>query len=113
MTHSPRALVKSPMKNFRHTYDLLSGAASISGRLSLSEHPWLADHKVFDRVILAGTGMVELALAAGLAVGSPRVLELTLAVPLVVPARGRVAGAGAGRGCGCAGPPRAFAAQPG
>ena len=59
-----------------------------SGRLSLSEHPWLADHKVYDRVILPGTGMVELALAAGLAVGSPTVLELTLAVPLVVPAKG-------------------------
>ncbi|MBW8854707.1 MAG: polyketide synthase dehydratase domain-containing protein, partial [Bradyrhizobium sp.] len=59
-----------------------------SGRLSLSEHPWLADHKAFDRVILPGTGMMELALAAGLAVGSPRVLELTLAVPLVLPASG-------------------------
>ena len=75
-------------RTFRHTYDLLTGSASISGRLSLSEHPWLAGNKVFDRVILAGTGMVELALAAGLAVGSPRVLELTLAAPLVVPARG-------------------------
>ena len=39
-------------------------------------------------MILAGTGILELALAAGLAVGSPRVLELTLAVPLAVPARG-------------------------
>src|SRR5258705_5905213 len=76
------------MQNFRRTYDLLTGSASISGRLSLSEQPWLADYKVFDRVILAGTGVVELALAAGLAVGSPRVLELTLAVPLAVPARG-------------------------
>jgi hypothetical protein len=76
------------MQNFRHTYDLLTGLASISGRLSLSEHPWLADYKVFDRVILARTGIVELALSAGLAVGSPRVLELTLAVPLAVPDRG-------------------------
>ena len=76
------------MQNFRHTYDLLTGSASISGRLSLSEHPWLADYKLFDRVILARTGIVELALSAGLAVGSPRVLELTLAVPLSVPDRG-------------------------
>ena len=34
------------MQNFYHTYDLLTGSASISGRLSLSEHPWLADYKV-------------------------------------------------------------------
>src|SRR5262249_44685274 len=60
----------------------------LSGRVSLSEHPWLADHKVFDRVIFPGTGIMELALAAGLAVGSPTVLELTLVVPLAVPARG-------------------------
>src|SRR5712691_7955655 len=59
-----------------------------SGRLSLSEHPWLADHRVFERVILPATGMMELALAAGLAVGSPTVRELTLAVPLLVPAKG-------------------------
>src|SRR5436305_9582467 len=72
------------MQDFRYTYDLLTGSALLSGRLSLSEHAWLEDHKVFERVILPGTGMVELALAAGLAVGSPRVLELTLAVPLVV-----------------------------
>src|ERR1700675_1079577 len=76
------------MQNFRHTYDLVTGSATISGRLSLSEHPWLADHKVFDHVILPGTGMVDLALAAGLAVGSPAVLELTLVAPLVVPAKG-------------------------
>ena len=60
----------------------------LSGRLSLSEHPWLADHKVFDSVLLPGTGMMGLALAAGLAVGIPTVLELTLAEPLVVPAKG-------------------------
>src|SRR5262249_38091797 len=42
-----------------------------TGRLSLSAHPWLADHKVFDTVVMPGTGIVELALAAGLAVGSP------------------------------------------
>ena len=65
-----------------------SEGALFSGRLSLSEQPWLADHKVFDRVILPGTGLVDWRLAAGLAVGSPTVLELTLAVPVVVPASG-------------------------
>ena len=59
-----------------------------SGRLSLSEHGWLADHKVFDRVILPGTGIVDLAIAAGLAVGSSTVLELTLVAALMLPAKG-------------------------
>ena len=61
-----------------------------TGRLSLSAHPWLADHEVFDTVVMPGTGIVELALAAGLAVGSPTVLDLTLAVPLGLPATGGV-----------------------
>jgi len=61
-----------------------------TGRLSLSAHPWLADHKVFDTVVMPGTGIVELALAAGLAVGSPTVLDLTLSVPLGLPAKGGV-----------------------
>ena len=83
-----------------------------SGRLSLSEHAWLADHKVFDRVILPGTGIVELAIAAGLAVGSSTVLELTLVAAADASGEGRAAGAGASGGGRCAGPSRAFAAQP-
>ena len=65
-----------------------SNGELFSGRLLLSEHAWLADHKVFDRVIMPGTGIVELALAAGRAVGSGGVLELTLVAPLLVPAKG-------------------------
>ena len=70
------------MQHLSSTYDLLTGSALISYRLSLSEHPWSAHHEVFDRVSLVGTGVLELALAAGLAVGSPRVL--TLAAPLMI-----------------------------
>jgi acyl transferase domain-containing protein len=76
------------MQHLSSTYDLLTGSALISYRLSLSEHSWLAHYKVFDRVILVGTGLVELALAAGLAVGSLRVVELTLAAPLMISATG-------------------------
>src|ERR1700738_209243 len=76
------------MQHLSSTYDLLTGSALISYRLSLPEHPWLAHYKGFDHVILVGTGLVELALAAGLAVGSPRVVELTLAAPLMISATG-------------------------
>src|SRR5471032_996974 len=76
------------MQHLSSTYDLLTGSALISYRLSQSEHPWLAHHKVFDRVTLVETGLLELALAAGLAVDSPRVAELTLAAPLMISAAG-------------------------
>nr|WP_320066037.1 type I polyketide synthase [Micromonospora sp. RTGN7] len=58
------------------------------GRLSLRTHPWLADHAVFCTVVLPGTGFVELALAAGARLGVPRLAELVLAAPLVLPADG-------------------------
>ncbi|GAA3543221.1 type I polyketide synthase [Amycolatopsis ultiminotia] len=59
-----------------------------TGRLSLRTHPWLADHAVFGAVLMPGTGFVELALAAGVRLGVPRVAELVLAAPLVLPADG-------------------------
>ena len=62
----------------------------LTGRLSLWKHPWLADHTVFGTVLLPGTGMLELALAAARAVGCSMVSDLTLAAPLVLPQRGTV-----------------------
>ncbi|MER7468044.1 SDR family NAD(P)-dependent oxidoreductase [Streptomyces sp. NPDC097981] len=56
----------------------------LSGRLSLADHPWLADHAVFGSVLVPGTGLLDLALAAARAVGAERVAELTLAQPLVL-----------------------------
>ncbi|WP_299542512.1 type I polyketide synthase [uncultured Streptomyces sp.] len=59
-----------------------------TGRLSLHTHPWLADHAVAGAVLVPGTGLLEVALAAGERAGSPAVGELTLAAPLVVPRHG-------------------------
>ncbi|WP_144387271.1 type I polyketide synthase, partial [Streptomyces sp. SAJ15] len=56
-----------------------------TGRLSLSTHPWLADHAVMDTVLLPGTAFVELALHAGAEVGCPHLEELTLHAPLLLP----------------------------
>ncbi|RZD57464.1 short-chain dehydrogenase, partial [Streptomyces albidoflavus] len=62
-----------------------SGGVVLTGRLSVEAQPWLADHVVLGRVLLPGTGLVELALAAGDAAGSAALEELTLAAPLVLP----------------------------
>ncbi|UED87193.1 type I polyketide synthase [Streptomyces profundus] len=80
-------------------HPLLSAAVPVAdddgylftGRLSLRTHPWLADHTIADTVLLPGTGMLELALHAGEHIGCPRVEELTLEAPLVLPERGGVA----------------------
>ncbi|MFB7086533.1 SDR family NAD(P)-dependent oxidoreductase [Streptomyces sp. NPDC056296] len=60
----------------------------LTGRLSLHTHPWLADHAVAGTVLVPGTGLLEIALAAGERTGAPAVGELTLAAPLAVPGRG-------------------------
>ncbi|MFG1944148.1 type I polyketide synthase, partial [Nonomuraea sp. NPDC048826] len=64
--------------------------AVLTGRLALSQQRWLADHAVNGTVMLPGTAFVELALEAGHHVGAPRVEELTLSRPLVLPRSGGV-----------------------
>ncbi|TDT97680.1 acyl transferase domain-containing protein [Streptomyces sp. 846.5] len=67
-----------------------SDAVVLTGRLSVQELPWLADHVVAGVVLLPGTAFVELVLHAGDQVGCGRVEELMLEAPLVVPERGGV-----------------------
>ncbi|KPI05027.1 6-deoxyerythronolide-B synthase, partial [Actinobacteria bacterium OK074] len=62
----------------------------LTGRLSLSAHPWLADHAVSGTAILPGTAFLELALLAADRVGCAAVDELTLEAPLVLPEQGAV-----------------------
>ncbi|WP_234393119.1 type I polyketide synthase, partial [Streptomyces pactum] len=58
-----------------------------TGRLSLTTHPWLADHTVGGGMVLfPATGFLELAVRAGDEVGCDRVEEFTLATPLLLPA---------------------------
>ncbi|MGW7725472.1 SDR family NAD(P)-dependent oxidoreductase [Streptomyces canus] len=64
-----------------------------SGVLSTARQPWLADHVIGDRVLVPATVFAELALraaGAGAAEGSPRLSELVLHEPLVLPASERV-----------------------
>lgn len=62
----------------------------LTGRLSVASQPWLADHRVLDRIVLPGTAFVELAIRAGDQLDTPRIEELTLRTPLVVPERSGV-----------------------
>ncbi|HEV7936409.1 MAG TPA: beta-ketoacyl synthase N-terminal-like domain-containing protein, partial [Solirubrobacteraceae bacterium] len=60
------------------------GSWVFTGRLSLQEHPWLADHVVLESVLLPGTAFLELALHAGARLGCGLVRELVLQAPLVL-----------------------------
>ncbi|MGW0754788.1 SDR family NAD(P)-dependent oxidoreductase, partial [Streptomyces sp. NPDC002587] len=68
-----------------------SGGVVLTGRVSVSAQPWLADHVVGDSVVFPGTGFVELAVRAGDQVGCDLLEELMLQAPLVLPERGAVA----------------------
>ena len=62
----------------------------VTGRISLAAQPWLADHVVHGTVILPGAAFAELAWHAGMLAGCPVIEDLTLLVPLVLPASGGV-----------------------
>ncbi|WP_053656865.1 type I polyketide synthase [Streptomyces sp. MMG1121] len=61
-----------------------------TGRLSLADQPWLADHSVGGVPLLPGTAFVEMALAAGARVDCGTVEDLTVTEPLVLPEDGAV-----------------------
>ncbi|MGK5534370.1 polyketide synthase, partial [Streptomyces sp. URMC 129] len=56
----------------------------LTGRLSLAEHPWLADHVVMGSVLVPGTALLDLAQHAACEVGCDFVDELTFHRPLVL-----------------------------
>ncbi|MCP2342066.1 type I polyketide synthase, partial [Actinomadura rupiterrae] len=58
------------------------GGVVLTGRLSMGESAWLADHVVLGHVLFPGTGFVEAAIRAGDQVGAGHVRELTLHAPL-------------------------------
>ncbi|MEU5696845.1 type I polyketide synthase [Actinosynnema sp. NPDC020468] len=64
---------------------LASGAGHVfTGRLSTRTQPWLTGHEVHGSTLFPGTGLLELARAAGAEVGCGHVAELTLVAPLVI-----------------------------
>ncbi|WP_030844363.1 polyketide synthase dehydratase domain-containing protein, partial [Streptomyces hygroscopicus] len=67
-----------------------TGGAVLTGRLSLTSHPWLADHAVSGAALLPGAAMAELAVRAGDETGSPTLEELVIEQPLALPDSGSV-----------------------
>jgi acyl transferase domain-containing protein/NADPH:quinone reductase-like Zn-dependent oxidoreductase/acyl carrier protein len=65
-----------------------SDGTLLTGRISLSTHPWLADHAIGGTVIVPGTALVELASHAAACTGGGAVDELTLRAPLTLNAEG-------------------------
>ncbi|MFD8484120.1 acyltransferase domain-containing protein, partial [Kitasatospora sp. NPDC059673] len=63
----------------------------LTGRLSLSGHPWLSGHALSGTALLPGTGFLEMLNRAAEAVDADRVDDLTLIAPLVLPESGAVA----------------------
>ncbi|MCC8245568.1 SDR family NAD(P)-dependent oxidoreductase [Saccharothrix sp. NEAU-S10] len=60
-----------------------SGELLLTGRLAVHAQRWLADHRVFDNVLVPGAALVEVAVQAGDRVGCDVLEELTLGAPLV------------------------------
>ncbi|RSN11257.1 beta-ketoacyl synthase [Streptomyces sp. WAC 05977] len=67
-----------------------SDGTVLTGRISLATHPWLAGHTVHDTVLLPGAALAELAVRAGDEAGRPRLAELTLHAPVVIPESGPI-----------------------
>ncbi|MEU6486660.1 type I polyketide synthase [Streptomyces sp. NPDC046887] len=57
----------------------------LTGRLSLAEQPWLADHTLYGHVVLPASALVELAFQAGDQVALPHLERLTSHEPMVLP----------------------------
>ncbi|MFG2050622.1 SDR family NAD(P)-dependent oxidoreductase [Micromonospora sp. NPDC048935] len=65
--------------------ELADGRGTVrTGRLSVATWPWLADHRVGERVVLPGTALLDMALRAGHEAGCDRLDELLLHTPLVL-----------------------------
>ncbi|MCM3885866.1 SDR family NAD(P)-dependent oxidoreductase, partial [Frankia sp. R82] len=66
------------------------GGVMLAGRVSLSTHPWLADHVIAGAVVVPGAVLVELAISAGDRIDCPVLDELIIHAPLPIPASGSV-----------------------
>ncbi|MEX5638082.1 polyketide synthase dehydratase domain-containing protein, partial [Parafrankia sp. FMc2] len=62
-----------------------TGASVFTGRLSVDETPWLADHAIAGTILLPGAALVDLALHAAAHAGGSVLAELTLAAPVTIP----------------------------
>ncbi|MFJ8502255.1 SDR family NAD(P)-dependent oxidoreductase, partial [Streptomyces sp. NPDC093992] len=79
-----------PLLGAAVTVAAAAGGLLLTGRLGLDSHPWLADHRILDAVLVPGTALLEVATHAARLTGAGGVAELTLESPLIVPDEGAV-----------------------
>ncbi|MER8265230.1 type I polyketide synthase [Streptomyces griseus] len=60
------------------------GGHLFTGRLSLDDSPWLADHVVGGQVYVPGAGLIDAALSAARTAGADALTDLTLLEPVVL-----------------------------
>ncbi|MEU8244604.1 KR domain-containing protein, partial [Actinoplanes missouriensis] len=66
------------------TMALASGGLAVTAALSHRDVPWLAEHVVAGRAVVPGTALLELALSAGRAAGTPVVADMVVEAPVTV-----------------------------
>ncbi|WP_312033476.1 SDR family NAD(P)-dependent oxidoreductase [Nocardia veterana] len=59
-----------------------TGETVVTGRISVTSHPWLTDHVIFGSTLLPGAAFVEIAATAAELVGCAEIRELVTEVPL-------------------------------
>ncbi|HET7591263.1 MAG TPA: SDR family NAD(P)-dependent oxidoreductase [Solirubrobacterales bacterium] len=62
-----------------------------TGRISLREHPWLADHVLLGQAVLPGTAFLELGLKAAQIAGAGCLADLAIEAPMAIPEQGALA----------------------
>ncbi|MER7674793.1 SDR family NAD(P)-dependent oxidoreductase, partial [Kitasatospora sp. NPDC096128] len=67
-----------------------TGGVVLTGQLSLSAQPWLAQSRVTGRAVVPASALVDIVVRAGDEAGCGRVEELTVELPVVLPDRGAV-----------------------
>ena len=68
-----------------------------SGRIAASKQQWVVEHRVFGRVVVPGTALLEMAQAVAQSVArATEVGELTLEAPLLIASGTRCAASGRG-----------------
>ncbi len=75
----------------RAVVDVAGGGVVATGRLSIADLPWLADHAIGGSVVVPGSALLDLVAQLGAEAGYAVVAELTFEAPLVLPAQGDLA----------------------
>src|SRR6185437_3408340 len=71
----------------RAVVDVAGGGVVATGRLGLTDLPWLADHAIGGSVVVPGSALLDLVAQLGAEAGYAVVAELTFEAPLVLPAQ--------------------------